>query len=111
VDLALRAWALGGDPAQRDRLEMQMAAEIVGEIAAGDGAPATAGPAAATAAATSAAAAAGAGAGAGAGAAAAAAAAAAALVGWGHGATGAWGRVPDATTPWTEWLAHFDQQT
>ena len=86
---------------------MQMAAEIVGEIAAGDGAPATAAPAAATAAATSAAA----GAGAGAGAAAAAAAAAAALVGWGHGATGAWGRVPDATTPWTEWLAHFDQHT
>ena len=101
MDLALRAWALGGDPAQRDRLEMQMAAEIVGEIAAGDGAPATAAPAAATAAATSAAAGAGAG----------AAAAAAALVGWGHGATGAWGRVPDATTPWTEWLAHFDQQT
>ena len=88
VDLALRSWALGGDPAQRDRLEQQM----VGEVAADEITVRESAPAAATAAA------------------AAAAAAATALGGWGHGATGARGRVPDATMVWTDWLARFDQK-
>ena len=80
VDLALRSWALGGDPAQRDRLEQQMTGEVAaGEIAVGEVAPAAA-------------------------AAAAAAAVSAALGGWGHGATGARGRVPNATKVWTDWL-------
>ena len=92
VDLALRSWALGGDPAQRDRLEQQMAGEIAAdevaadevaadEIAAGEGAPAAAAAPVA-----------------------AAATASAALGGWGHGATGARGRVPDAAMVWTDWL-------
>ena len=90
VDLALRSWALGGDPAQRDRLEQQMAGEIAadkvaageiaGEIAAGEGAPAAAAAPVA-----------------------AAATASAALGGWGYGATG-WSRVPDAAMVWTDWL-------
>ena len=92
VDLALRSWALGGDPAQRDRLEQQMVGEFAaGEIAAGENI--TVGectPAAAATAATD--------------------AGAAALGGWGHGATGARGRVPDATMVWTDWLARFDQK-
>ena len=92
VDLALRSWALGGDPAQRDRLEQQMAGEVAaGEIAAGEIVPAVDVASAAVAAA-------------------AAAAAAAALGGWGHGTTGARGRVPDATMVWTDWLALFHQR-
>eukprot|EP00964_Phaeocystis_antarctica_P097998 scaffold64073_cov57-Phaeocystis_antarctica.AAC.6 len=88
VDLALRSWALGGDPAQRDRLEQQMVGEVAAdEITVGESAPAAATAAAA-----------------------AAAAAATALGGWGHGATGARGRVPDATMVWTDWLARFDQK-
>ena len=96
VDLALRSWALGGDPAQRDRLEQQMVGEFAaGEIAAGETITVGEGtPAAAAAAATAAATAVG----------------AAALGGWGHGATGARGRVPDATMVWTDWLARFDQK-
>ena len=87
VDLALRSWALGGDPAQRDRLEQQMAGKVAadetaaGNIAAGEGAPAAATTAVAASATTS-----------------------TALGGWGHGATGARGRVPDAAMVWTDWL-------
>ena len=65
---------------------------MVGEVAADEITVRESAPAAATAAA------------------AAAAAAATALGGWGHGATGARGRVPDATMVWTDWLARFDQK-
>ena len=93
VDLALRSWALGGDPAQRDRLEQQMAEVVAAdEIAAGEIVPAVDVASAAAAAAAG------------------AAAATAALGGWGHGATGARGRVPDATMVWTDWLARVDQE-
>jgi len=69
-----------------------------GETVAGDNITVCEGtPAAAAAAATAAATAA-------------TAAGAAALGGWGHGATGARGRVPDATMVWTDWLARFDQK-
>ena len=115
VDLALRSWALGGDPAQRRRFERRMAGEVyclggdkpqmsaeveqqmAGQAALGGDFVIETAPTASAAAAAAAAASAS------------AAAAAAALGGWGHGATGALGRVPDATTVWSDWLARLDQ--